>query len=231
MRFVAIALLMMSVTFVCSATQENPQERIVELEEENQRLRGELAELRLAMAQLRREMDTDEDLEPGEDTSDQQTDDAAVEAGGEDVRTFGSADEIYRSIPENLRPGRDGWSRVETQDVSNWLSENVPGSSYESRLEVHQVQISYDTIAKDWRVSIHFKYRDMRFMSWGMEERVGMVVLRGDGDFAERAEGLREGARVAVTGEIISTSWGGGCYTSRGGIMASNVLRSPTSRH
>ncbi|XAM01111.1 hypothetical protein OT109_06940 [Phycisphaeraceae bacterium D3-23] len=197
-------------------------QRIAALEEENQRLRQELAELRMELANLRRAMrDTeangegeDEDEAMEGDTADGATD-ADAEAGGvgeadadaDEPRTFDSADEIFRTIPESLRPGRNGWGIVQRVEVMAWLTDNIPGNHFSARLEVRDVDIRYSTTAETWQVTVAFENQDMRFMSWGMEQKVGSVTLTGDGDFAERARRLQPGARVQVTGEIAAIGW------------------------
>lgn len=203
------------------AQTTDAQERIAQLEEENQQLRQQLAELRFELNELKREMRNAEnhageneqpDVEamPDEPGQDQGQDNPAQEGeDAEQVRTFTSADQIYRSIPDQLSPARDGWDIVKRQEVADWLRENIPGNRFEARLEVNSVTYRYHSTQKDWAITIQFKYQTMRFMNWDMEQRVTQAVLRGDGDYVDHVKRrVREGSRVNVSGVIRDTSWG-----------------------
>jgi len=159
---------------------------------------------------LERVIAAHEAIEPAEgDSADEGT--GAVndeEDPEEETRTFTSADQILRAIPEDLRPGRDGWDVVTRVEAEMWFVENIPGSTFEARMEVHQVAIRYNQTAEDWTVTVSFKYRERRYMNWDIEERLSSVSMRGDNDFATRARRLEEGARVAVTGTILYAGWG-----------------------
>lgn len=219
--FAILLILVLLPAPAASAQGDAPSDtqRLTQLEEENLALRQELAELRMALAQLRRAHEAllaeqaEGRGEPGEAPDADAPDGDAMpdEAQGEDeeqqVRTYATADQVYRAIPAELSPARDGWGIVSVVEAKAWLTDNIPGSRFEARLEVRDVQIDYHETRGDWTVAVHFTARPMRFMQWGMEERVGVVTLRGDGEFANRARRLEAGARVQVTGTIDTVGW------------------------
>lgn len=194
------------------------QKRIQELERENGELRQELAQLRLTLSQLQRELkkhapeDDAEEVEQGD--IDPESD--SPEGGTEDPeskdkskpRTFRSADEIYRSISQDMRPARDGWDVVEKRTVSEWLKTNVTGKRFEARKKIGVVKIAYNSLNRIWEVSLNFEHEKMRYMSWDMEEQLYQIVLRGDKDFAEKArKKYKTGGSVNVSGIISGIHW------------------------
>lgn len=203
----------------CAIAQDNPTpdaERIEQLVADNLALRQELAELRMELAQLRRAHDAllaeheNETAQPHDARPDEDTDEmpAPDDTGDEDIQTFTSADQIFRTIPEDLAPGRDGWDLPQRIAVERWLVDNIPGNRFEARLEIENVTIGYSTVREDWSVSIDFAQREMRFLGWDTKQRIGRIVLHGDRAFADRARRLESGARVNVAGMIASAGWG-----------------------
>lgn len=216
-RWLVLLLVLAAPPASAQTVPADEAQRIAELEQENARLRQELADLRLELTQLKRAIEAQahergEDAEDSPEEGENDTDPGGMEdeSDAREPRTYTSADEIYRAIPDQFNPGRDGWDIVQRVAVANWLTENIPGSRFDARLEVHRVEMRYDTTRKDWGVTVHFANREMRYMSWEMEQRVSSVTLRGDSDFADRARRLEVGSRVQVTGTIRATSWGVG---------------------
>jgi len=204
------------------SAQPNTDQRVAELEEENQRLRQELADLRLQVATLKQQLQRleaahDQPAEAEGVKQDNGTEQApglpAAEGEGDadanaQVRVYESVDEIYRAIPRELSPGRDGWDVVKIQAVEAWLKEAIPGSRYSARKQVSSLRIAYDSIEKNWTVTLGFEAVQSRFMQWGMEERIATVVLRGDQAFADRTrQRLSVGDRVHLTGTIYRAAW------------------------
>lgn len=209
-RFAAFLIVSALVLPALGQNAPTPEERIEQLEEENQRLRQELADLRMELAQLRRRMaedapdDSPEDAPEEAPADDGDGPDAEVEA----QRTYNSADQIFRAIPEDLNPSRDGWDVVKRVAVEQWIEGNIPGSRFEARLEVSRVAIRYVEQRDEWVVTVHFAHREMRFMNWDIEERINPVSLTGDSDFADNARRLEAGTRVNVSATLGVTGWG-----------------------
>lgn len=215
-RSIIAASLAILLTSGTAMAQSTDQDRIKALEQENNELRQELAQLRLELSQAKRELkkhaaDADEnaaDQSPSEPADPQaaQPDEKKDDKGK--PRVFRSADEIYRSIPQDMRPARDGWDIVEKQTVADWLKTNITGKSYEARKEISDIKIRYDTIKRIWEVRLYFEYEKMRFMSWDMEERLNGVLLRGDKTFADNArKKYKAGGTVNVSGTISVIAW------------------------
>lgn len=191
------SILLANLLFACIGTPaiaQTPDEaRIKELERENDELRVELAQLRLQMSQLKRELDKlkaeqQPEAEPNDDEPVDQAAPGSDRPADEDneepldknkPRTFRSADEIYRSIPQDMRPARDGWDVVERRTVASWLKTNITGKRFEARKEISKVVINYD----------HIK-------------------LLGDKAFAENARRkYKVGGTVNVSGTISKIDW------------------------
>ena len=217
-----VSAMFVSVLLAAPAVAQTPdQERIKQLELENNELRQELAQLRLELSQLKRELAKHKpaaekkpaagEADPGEtdETSDSPEDGKEGESKDKNKpRAFRSADEIYRSIPQDLRPARDGWDIVERRTVENWLKTNITGKRFEARKKVSKVEVDYDAIKQIWEVTLLFEHEEMRYMSWEMEEHVYGVVLRGDKAFAENArKKYKTGGTVNVSGTISQINW------------------------
>lgn len=195
------------------ATAETPeQERIKQLEQENDELRQELAQLRLTLSQIKRELKQQsantEKVDAGEAVErDKATDKDAKEK--DTPRTFRSADEIYRAIPQDIQPARDGWSIVAKEKVAGWLSANIPGQRFSANKKIASVRVVRNhSEDNQWHVYLIFEYETMRYMNWKMSERLSTVRLSGDGAFVERVPKLfSKGKSVNVQGEIKRISW------------------------
>lgn len=211
-----LALLVATLSALPAPAQSDPADdaqRIAELEEENQRLRQELAELRMELTRLRLALEAqaiEEDMpggeaEPGRGGA---TDPEAAEAVEEDVQVFGSTEDIFRSIPQEIRPDRDGWDLPQRLAVEEWLVANIPGSRFEARLEISGVAVGYSTTREDWSVTLRLAPRKIRYLGWDTEQRIYQITLYGDRAFADRARRIEEGARLHVAGTISSAGWG-----------------------
>jgi len=194
--------------------QTPEQERIKALERENDELRQELALLRLELSQLKREL---RELKPAEARDTQDPADPGVdqpEADEQDknekdkARKFRSTDEIYRSLPRDMRPARDGWDVVEKRTVFEWLKTNITGKRFEARKRIAQVEVDYDALKGLWEVTLYFDVEEMRYMNWDMQERLADVVLTGDQAFAKDARRkFKVGGTVSVSGTISKIEW------------------------
>lgn len=213
---IIFGLLFFGMLAMPARAQTPDQERVKQLEQENDALRQELAQLRLELSQLKRELakyqPTDKptaDDADGDETSD--SPEAGEEGDSKDKnkpRTFRSADEIYRLIPRDMRPARDGWDIPQKKTVALWLKTNITGKRFEARKEISQVKIKYDSIRSIWEFTLYFEKEEMSFMSWDMEERVYGLTLRGDKTFVENLKRKhKEGSTVHLSGTISTISW------------------------
>ncbi|MEM7675226.1 MAG: hypothetical protein AAF449_04385 [Myxococcota bacterium] len=124
------------------------------------------------------------------------------------VRVFSSADEIYRSLPQELSPGKNGWDVPEKNKVKAWLTENIVGQQFNGRREIKSTIVTHHALHGYWEVKIRLVNRPMRYMNWGMDERLNIIVLTGDEAFAKQAQKkYKEGRRVQVSGEIVKINW------------------------
>lgn len=221
-RSIVFASLMLACLGTPANAQTPDQARIKELERENDELRVELAQLRLQLSQLKRELDQHKaeqqpEAEPNDDEpmdqADPDSDRAADEEDEEPLdknkpRTFRSADEIYRSIPQDMRPSKDGWDIQERVTVGEWLKTNITGKRFESRKEISQVNVKYDTVKRLWEMTLYFEDEEMRYMSWNMQEKLNGITLRGDKEFVENArKKYKVGGTVNVSGTILRIAW------------------------
>ena len=205
--FTGLAIVVVSLP-VSAGTPD--QDRIEQLEKENDALRQEIAQLRLDLSQLKRVLKQHEagQNDPAEEGTSPSDEPAAEPNDKGKPRTFRSADEIYRSIPQNMRPARDGWDIEERRTVSEWLKTNITGKRFEARKEISDVKLRYDTIKRIWEVSIYFKDEEMRYMSWDMKEQLNHIILRGDKTFSENTrKQYKVGGTVQVTGTISVIAW------------------------
>ena len=68
--------------------------------------------------------------------------------------------------------------------------------------------MGYDTTRRIWKVTLSFEDEKMRYMGWGMHERIYPITLRGDKAFAENArKKYKAGGTVHVSGLIIGVGW------------------------
>ena len=217
-RSLVFASLMLAFVAAPAIAETPDQARIKELERENDELRVELAQLRLALSQMKRELDKhkadnndaeesdDGEAEPGSDSpvagKDAESDDMSK------TRTFRSADDIFRTIPDYLRPAKDGWDKAQTRTTGEWLKDNITGKRFTARKEIADVVIKYDSLKRLWNVVISFQDEKMSYMSWKMQEKVYPITLVGDKAFADASrKKYKPGRTIHVSGTITMIRW------------------------
>ncbi len=205
-RFTVILLTMMAYMVTLSShAQSSESERIKQLEAENQALRHELAELRLELSTLKKQLAAQDKPEDNQNTADNTDTPAQAEEGAGEVKvkTYRSADDICRAIPQGLGPGRNGWDVFKRKAVGDWLNESIPGSRYEARRIVKSTAVSFDNTTNQWMLTIHFEIEDMQYMSWQMKDKISSVRLFGEEKEVVRLEKrMQVGSRLMVTGQI-----------------------------
>lgn len=216
-RFLLTAFLFTSFAGFAAHGEPAAAERILELEQENDRLRTELAELRLELSKLKRSLEQEatktKEADPKTKAEDAPVPDGEGEVKDadkpEEPRTYRSADEIYRSIPAEFKPKKDGWENADRKAVANWLTENMAGCKYEARKKIASVGIRQDYGNRElWVVTLSFEEKPMRYMGWEMQEKVSRYVMTGDDQFLKKMQKeFRKGTTVTLTGTITGTGW------------------------
>lgn len=188
---------------------ETPDQQLIqELKAENDALRKELSQLRLELSQLKRELEAIEPQEkPNEPKPEDKTKDESRRSDGRQ-EPFRSADEIFRLIPDYLKPAKDGWDKAQTQTTGNWLRDNITGKQFSARKEISDVTVRYDSIKRLWNVVISFEDEKMSYMGWKMQEKIYPITLLGDKAFAEAAKKkYKPGRTINVSGTITMIRW------------------------
>ncbi|MEM6258378.1 MAG: hypothetical protein AAGI37_08700 [Planctomycetota bacterium] len=200
-------MLACAVPMTTAHAEEKPTQ-VEALKAEIETLRAELAQLRLENTQLRKQLEAK--AETTAPKSVVQEEENAGQEKSEKVIKYESADEIFKQIPEELSPQRDGWTRTEADAVKRWMRESLPGSMFSARRIVSSTKVSKNPFNdSEWHIDVTIKYRPIRYMGWDMEERISSIRLTGDVDFVERAQKqYKEGRRVQVTGKIRAAGWG-----------------------
>jgi|GEM_PF-2904103 len=206
---------------------DDSQQRIHELEVENDLLRQELARLRLELSQLKQQLAAakdhsppandalaDEGIDRPEDSGDvrDSPESPATEkpdANAFQPRTYRNADEIYRAIPQRLSPIRGGWTITQKKEVLEWLSGNIPGNRYDSVKTISSYSIRTHPQDRDaWQISIQFEPETMRYMGWLMNEKISVLVIDADAEKVDNAAKLfRKGTRLRILGNISKLDW------------------------
>lgn len=208
---IALVLLIL-LALPAAAHPHNESETVQALQEEIDKLRSEVATLRLENSNLRKQLAAEEDVEqPAEEPAAEAEEDPQGQEEQEEqaeIRTYTSADEMLRLMPQKLKPKREGWTRTEVPKVKEWLADTFPGNQYSARKKVRSISVSRTPFKETWDVKLTFEPVQMRYMSWEMQERLVIVKLTGDDVFVEQAERkYKAGRRVQVSGEIDTIAW------------------------
>ena len=172
----------------------------IENSKRKSKTRQEIAELRLELARLQsnRQPLCDEHVTPDEantpkpnDATTQPADSAGnitphVPTATKEPTTFRTADQIFQAVPNELRPGRDGWGPSATPRRRTLAERQHPGSNFNAQLAIQSVSVGYNTVRQNWTVTFHFTPREMRYHGWGTQQKIRHITLQGDRTLAER---------------------------------------------
>lgn len=201
--FVALALLA-SPALTEETDLDAANARIAELEAKVKMLEAQIAMLKAELKDTKAEAKEAKsaDVKDGADEP---------ESADDEVETFSSLQDVLRQMPRELRPDkRGGWSRFEEakkEEAHEWLKTAPVGAEYRRRVEIRSITIRKNTLpgateGRQWMAVVYFVGDKAQFEGISIAEEIGPYTVYGDADFVRRAEEVKAGIKVTLTGKI-----------------------------
>ena len=135
----------------------------------------------------------------------------------DDSVVYKSALDLLKALPDDAQPKHPkGWDKFSVHAAAVWLKEHPVGDKIEFRLKVNSATVRRNSTtlypsALPWRVDITPKYRHLKYRGEAIQVNVRgrlLLTVQGDDAFAKKAERIKKGDTLRVSGRIKSASIG-----------------------
>lgn len=203
-------------THAAEPTKEELKLEILQLKQENKRLKQKMLALEVQLNAAREKLANLGDTKSDKKTTDTNKPNTPTTTKPEDIKqvnapkvTYGSTLDILQQLPDDAKPSpNSGWDTYRTKNVEKWLKERRANSLIRTKIKISRISVKRNNNANNaseaWEVMFVIEPKQHTFEGVKVTEFIQPrpLIIKGDEQFARRAQKRWGTGPLTLTGEI-----------------------------